>query len=117
MQERVVFRACYERRCKMRQKFWCAAVALVAGAMAGSAHAGSFFFSTGNPDGLMAMASRPSSAGKAEIEAADDFVLTSPTNITSATFVGLLPSTANLSDITDVRVEIYRVFPNDSAFP
>jgi hypothetical protein len=55
--------------------------------------------------------------GKPEIEAADDFVLTSDTNITSATFVGLLPSSASLSDITDVRVEIYRVFPKDSTFP
>ncbi len=36
----------------------------------------SFFFSTGNPDGKMATASRPSSAGKIEIESADDFVLT-----------------------------------------
>jgi hypothetical protein len=101
----------------MTQKFWCAAIALVACVMAGPAYGGSFFFSTGNPDGLMAMASRPASAGKMEIEAADDFVLTSPTNLTSATFVGLLPSGASLSDITDVRVEIYRVFPQDSNFP
>jgi hypothetical protein len=83
--------------------------------MAEPARAGStFFFSTGDPDGKMAMASRPSSAGKIEIEAADDFVLTTSTNLTSATFTGLLPSSASLSDITDVRVEIYRVFPKDS---
>jgi hypothetical protein len=63
------------------------------------------------------MASRPSSAGKIEIEAADDFLLTSRTAINSATFVGLLPTGGSLSDITQVRVEIYRVFPNDSTVP
>jgi hypothetical protein len=73
-----------------------------------------YFFSTGDPDGKMATASRPSSAGKIEIEAADDFVLTSPTSLDSATFTGLLPTGAPLSDIVDVRVEIYRVFPIDS---
>jgi hypothetical protein len=82
--------------------------------MAGSVSAGSFNFSTGNPDGKMATASRPSSAGKIEIESADDFVLTSPTMLTSATFTGLLPTSAQLTDVVDVRVEIYRVFPNDS---
>jgi hypothetical protein len=98
----------------MRAKFWLAVTVLAACALSNTARAGSFFFSTGNPDGRMAMASRPSSAGKIEIEAADDFVLTSPTSLTSATFTGLLPTGAALSSITDVRVEIYRVFPNDS---
>jgi hypothetical protein len=78
------------------------------------ARAGSFFFSTGDPDGKMATASRPSSAGKIEIESADDFVLTKSTLLTNATFTGLLPAGAALSDVADVRVEIYRVFPNDS---
>jgi hypothetical protein len=96
-------------------KFWIAAATLVAWVLAGPVRADStFFFSTGNPDGKMAMASRPSSSGKIEIEAADDFVLTSQTNLTSATFTGLLPTGALLSDITDVKVEIYRVFPKDS---
>jgi hypothetical protein len=101
----------------MNARIWFAAATLMACACTVPAHAGSFFFSTGNPDGLMAMASRPSSAGKLEIEAADDFVLTSPTSITSATFVGLLPTGAQLLGVTDVRVEIYRVFPNDSTVP
>ena len=78
------------------------------------AKADSFFFSSGNPDGLMASASRPDSAGKIEIESADDFVLTSPTSITSATFTGLLPSGSSLSNVVGVTVEIYRVFPLDS---
>jgi hypothetical protein len=74
-----------------------------------------FFFSTGNPDGLIGMASRPASAGKIEIEAADDFVTTTPTtSITSATFTGLIPPGVPLSAITGLNVEIYRVFPSDS---
>jgi hypothetical protein len=71
-----------------------------------------FFFSTGNPDGKIATASRPESAGKFEIESADDFVLTKTTSITSATFTGLLTGTN--PTVGEVRVEIYRVFPNDS---
>jgi hypothetical protein len=70
-----------------------------------------YSFSTGDPDGLMATASRPDSAGKFEIESADDFVLTTTTSITSATFTGLLTGDGS---VTNVRVEIYRVFPNDS---
>jgi len=71
-----------------------------------------FDFSTGNPDGKIATASRPESAGKFEIESADDFVLTGPTAITGATFTGLL--TGSAASIGEVRVEIYRVFPADS---
>lgn len=70
-----------------------------------------FFFSTGNPDARMATASQPGTAGKIEIESGDDFVLTSTTTITSATFTGLLTGNATVGE---VRVEIYRVFPNDS---
>lgn len=70
-----------------------------------------FSFSTGDPDGKMATASRPSTGGKFEIESGDDFVLTSTTTITSATFTGLLTGNATVGE---VRVEIYQVFPNDS---
>ena len=73
-----------------------------------------FFFSTGDPDAKMATASRPSTSGKFEIKSADDFVLTQPTSITSATFTGLLTGGATLADIGQVVVEIYRVFPKDS---
>ena len=102
---------------RMRMKFWFGSVALLACFLTGPTRAGEFFFSTGIPDGKMATASRPSSAGKIEIESADDFVLTSPTNITSATFTGLLPTGAPLTDVVNVRVEIYRVFPKDSTDP
>jgi hypothetical protein len=81
------------------------------------AAADGLLISTGNPDGLIAMASRPESAGKIEIEAADDFVLTGATNVTSGSFVGLLPTGASLSSISEVVVEIYRVFPKDSTVP
>lgn len=73
-----------------------------------------FFFSTGDPDGKIATASRPDSGFGFEIESADDFVLTDPASITSATFTGLVTGTAGSSSIGEVRVEIYRVFPADS---
>ncbi len=98
----------------MRPRHWILIVPLLEALLAAPASADVFFFDTGNPDGLMATASRPDSAGKVEIESADDFVLTSPTQLTSATFTGLLPTGAPLSSIVDVRIEIYRVFPNDS---
>ncbi len=91
-----------------------AALAFAAVVMPLPAAADSFFFSTGNPDGLMATTTRPSGpsgSGIQETETGDDFVLTQQTSITSATFTGLIPSTAN---ITGVVVELYHVFPNDS---
>jgi len=62
----------------------------------------------------MAMASRPDSAGKVEIEAADDFILNTSALVNSGTFTGLVPSGYN---VTGVTVEIYRVFPADSNNP
>ena len=84
---------------------------LLAMMFASAAGAQPFAFSTGNPDGKMALASRPDSPGKPEIEAADDFVLTSETAITHATFTGLLPTSGSVQAIT---LEIYRVFSLDS---
>jgi len=78
-----------------------------------TASAGSFFFSTGDPDGRMATASRPESHKKIEIESADDFVLTAHTVLHQATFTGLLDH-GGPGEIREVRVEIYRVFPLDS---
>ena len=79
-------------------------------AFAGAASAAPFTFSTGNPDGLIATASRPSSTGKIEIESADDFILGDPTKITGASFTGLLTGSAALGSLGSVVVEIYRVF-------
>jgi hypothetical protein len=89
-----------------------AAITVVA--ISAPALADSFVFNTGNPDGLMATTTRPSSAGKFEIETGDDFALTQQTSITGAAFTGLIPLGASTSDIKNVVVEVYRVFPLDS---
>src|SRR6476661_5177578 len=65
------------------------------------------------PNNLMAMATRPDSGGAFEIEAADDFILASPTTINSASFTGLITG-GGAANIAEVIVEIYRVFPSDS---
>lgn len=82
-------------------------------ASAASLRAAPFHFSTGNPTGEMAMATG-TVKGADEIEAADDFVLTQTTQLTSASFYGLLPSAGDLVNLSSVAVEIYRIFPLDS---
>ena len=77
------------------------------------ARATSFFFSTGSPDGLIGMATRPDT-GSGERETGDDFILTQETSIHQVTFTGLVPDGAT---INAVRLEIYRVFPADSQDP
>ena len=94
--------------------FALAAVGLASAVFASPAPAASFFFSTGLPDGRMAMASRPAHVGVQETEAADDFPLPTDTSITSASFTGLLPLGASTGDVSQVVVEIYRIFPQDS---
>src|SRR5882724_6098062 len=78
------------------------------------APAASFTFSTGDPDGKIATASRPASAGKIQTETADDFLVTQSVVITRAIFTGLLPSATDLSSISGVEVEFYHVFPGGS---
>ncbi|GAA3894942.1 hypothetical protein GCM10022276_12560 [Sphingomonas limnosediminicola] len=82
-----------------------------------SASAADFHFSTGSPDSLMATASRPASGPTIEIETADDFLLPQETVLTSGTFTGLIPIDSSLSDVQNVVVEIYRIFPLDSSDP
>jgi hypothetical protein len=94
-----------------------AAVVLLGLATASPATATPFFFSTGNPDGLIATPSRQASPGKLETETADDFVTTEPTLITNATFTGLLVGGATPANVTNVEIELYHVFPIDSTFP
>jgi hypothetical protein len=81
-----------------------------------AAMAALFSFTTGSPDGLLGTASRPDVGGKIEIESADDFTTTAAaTSLTSATFTGLITGAGTtLPAISDVVVEIYRVFPKDS---
>ncbi len=91
-----------------------ASAAILGLGLAGAGPAGAapfFFFSTGSPDHLMASASRPD-VGAFEIESADDFILPAATSLTNATFTGLIPAG---STVKDVVVEIYRVFPKNSA--
>jgi hypothetical protein len=74
-----------------------------------------FNFSTGDPDGLIATATRPPSAGKIETETADDFLLSQQTKINTASFTGLLVGTdVTTGSIPRVTVDMYRVFPNES---
>lgn len=76
-----------------------------------------YSFSTGNPDGKIATLSRPASANLVETETADDFVLTQATQVTHATFTGLLPTGAALGSVNRVEIELYHIFPGDSATP
>jgi hypothetical protein len=85
--------------------------------LAAPAGATSFSFSTGDPDGKIATLTRPASAGKMQTETADDFFLTESVVINQATFTGLLPTGAPLTSIKDVEIEVYHVFPGDSALP
>jgi hypothetical protein len=98
----------------MRLVLW-PLIAVLSCAFAASGGAAPFFFSTGDPDGRMAMGSRVPDPGRIGIETADDFVTTAPlTNITGATFTGLIPLGLSLSSITEVNIDLYHVFPLDS---
>src|SRR5215472_8268367 len=101
-------------------KVWCPSI-LAAGVVllfAGTVAAATIvpLFSTGSPDGKIATLSRPASTGKLETETADDFVLGQPALVTNATFIGLLVGGATAANISDVEIELYHVFPADSAF-
>jgi PEP-CTERM motif len=79
-----------------------------------SVNADQFFFSTGDPDGKIGTAARPD-VSAFEIESADDFILSQATSINHVTFTGLLVGgdLSNL-DLSNLVLEIYRVFPADS---
>ena len=81
------------------------------------AHASNFSFSTGDPDGKIATLSRPASAGNMQTETADDFLVSQSIVINEATFTGLLPLGTPLTNISQVEIEIYHLFPGDTAFP
>ena len=102
----------------MRAQLRLATSALVVCALCSPARAGDLFISTGDPDGKMAMATRPSGNGKIEIETGDDFILKENSLITNVSFTGLLTGTnVSTANIRQVVVEIYRVFPLDSTVP
>src|SRR6266700_3908391 len=76
-----------------------------------------FSFTPGAPDGRLGALSRRASPGKLETETADDFILQQTTVINKATIIGLVPQGTSLDNIKDVEIEMYHVFPGDSAFP
>jgi hypothetical protein len=69
---------------------------------------------SGRQNGTLSM---PADSGSLETETADDFVLGQNALISGATFIGLLPSGAPLSSITNIEIELYHVFPVDSTTP
>jgi hypothetical protein len=73
-----------------------------------------FFVSTGNTDSKLGALTRRPTADKKETETADDFDLRQMTVITGASITGLLVPATVLSNITNVEVEMYHVFPIDS---
>jgi PEP-CTERM motif len=99
----------------MRRGLSCV-LALGMGAMlAEPALADSIIYNNLTPNNMIAVATRPSLPGVFEIEAGDDFFLGSQTFINSASFVGLLvPGVGGTPTISEIVVEMYRVFPLDS---
>src|SRR4051812_33131732 len=83
-------------------------------AVAPSALADIVLYSNNSVTGQMAAASRPASAGKIGIQAADDFVLAGASSLTSGSFIGMVTGGGS---INVVGIEIYRVFPLDSTVP
>jgi hypothetical protein len=81
------------------------------------AWAATFSFTAGTPDGKLGALSRRASPGKLETETADDFILQQTTVITRATITGLLPSGTLPESIKELEIEMYHVFPLDSANP
>ncbi len=91
------------------------AAAATFAAAAPAAAATVFNFTTGGPDGKIGAQSQVADATHIQTETADDFHLASTTRIKSASFTGLLAAGAQQTDIEDVEIEIYHVFPGDSA--
>jgi hypothetical protein len=75
-----------------------------------------FLFSTGSPDARIGSRSEPGNFhnSNVEFETADDFILPVQTELDQATFTGLLTGGAQPTDISNVDIEIYQVFPKDS---
>jgi hypothetical protein len=68
------------------------------------------------PTSAIGVASRPGGGNPFEIEAGDDFVLGAQTVINSGSLVGLFvpPASGGTFSVSDLVIEIYRVFPLDS---
>ena len=90
------------------------AVTALAGMLGLPAAANSFFFTSGSPDGKIATLSQVSSPGKIQTETADDFILGQQTALTQGTFIGLIPTGSSLNSVSQVELEFYHLFPQDS---
>ena len=98
----------------MRQRVLSVAL-LGLGAILAMPAPGATIYNNLTPNDMIGIATRPGTAGSFEIEAGDDFVLTAQTIINMATFDGILGSPTDAAPtISDVVLEIYRVFPADS---
>lgn len=99
------------------QKFFGFFLALAAIFFSGiaSAQDSKVSISTGNTDLKLGALSRRPSQGKLETETADDFVLNQTTVISGATIIGLISPATPLANVTNVEIEFYRRFPEDSA--
>src|SRR5579885_1347961 len=98
----------------MRQKL--VRVALFGlGAILAMPASGATIYNNLTPNNMIGIATRPGAGSAFEIEAGDDFVLTAQTIINMATFDGIIVAPAGVTPtISDVVLEIYRVFPADS---
>jgi hypothetical protein len=85
--------------------------------LAVSLWAAPFSFTTGIPDGRLGALSRRAGPGKIETETADDFFLQQTAVITQAKIIGLVPLGTPLENIKEVEIEVYHIFPLDSADP
>jgi hypothetical protein len=95
-------------RCAAVVTFWTTFACLATPAVGGT------IYNNLTPNNLMAIATRPDSTGAFEIETGDDFNLGSRTSINGASFVGLVVPGSGIPSISEVVVEMYRVFPKDS---
>jgi hypothetical protein len=106
--------ACRTRKeSHMKPALLVSALCLAGLATAPPAWADPFAFNNGNVTDGMGAATRPDTHAF-EIETGDDFLLGSHTQLNGASFTGLVPSGASVSQVV---VEIYRVFPKDSTTP
>jgi hypothetical protein len=98
----------------MRRGFSCF-IALGIGTVLATPAFAATIYNNLTPNNLIAIASRPNAGAPFEIEAGDDFLLTQHTLIDSASFTGLfVAGSAGPPAISDIVVEMYRVFPADS---
>jgi len=102
-----------------KHRLFVSLVILGAGLFSGtvSAQSTNVIVNTGSADGKLGALSRRPSTDKLETETADDFFLKQTTVISGATVTGLISPATPLRNITNVEVELYHVFPLDSANP